>query len=132
MAQLRHQQRRLEELKIKIKIVTFDNVHMAKAYAEQTELEWPLLLDTKRQLYSAYGMGKGSWWSLANPVAIARYIWLILRGHAGKPGSDLFQMGGDVLIDPDGIVRMHLASAGPHDRPSPNAIFKTVRTQQVL
>ena len=124
MSQLRHRQERLDELKIKVKIVTFDNDEMAKAYVEQTKLQWPLLLDPTRELYSAYGMGKGTLWSLSNPIAILRYVWLILRGqNLGKPGSDVFQMGGDILIDPNGIVRMHHASAGPHDRPSPKTIF---------
>ena len=101
---------------------------MAKAYVEQTKLPWPLLLDTNRELYSAYGMEKGSLWSLSNPVAVARYVWLILRGkNLGKPGCDVFQLGGDVLIDPAGIVRLHHASAGPHDRPSPKAIFDKVQ-----
>ena len=128
MSQLRHQQKQLDELKIRVKIVGFDNDALAKAYVEQTGLQWPLLLDTKRELYSAYGMERGSWWSLTNPVAVARYVGLMLGGkNLGKPGCDLFQLGGDVLIDPAGIVRMHHASAGPHDRPSPKTIFKTVQ-----
>ena len=101
---------------------------MAKAYVEQTKLDWPLLVDTNRELYSAYGMGQGSLWSLSNPVAVVRYVWLILCGqNLGKPGSDLFQMGGDILIDPAGIVRLHHVSAGPHDRPSPDAIFERLK-----
>ena len=122
MSQLRQQQDRLDELNIKVKVVTFDNDSMAKAYVQENKLSWPLLLDTKRELYSAYGMEKGSLWSLANPVAIVRYVWLMLNGkNLGKPGSDLFQLGGDILIDPEGIVRMHHASIGPHDRPSPKS-----------
>ena len=128
MSQLRQQQERLDELKIKVKIIAFDDQLMARAYAEQTNLPWPILLDLKRELYSAYSMEKGSWWDLYNPVSIVRYIGLILRGkNIGKPSSDWYQMGGDVLIDPRGIVRLHHVSSNPHDRPSVADILKAGR-----
>ena len=125
MSQLRREQTRLDERKIEVKIVAFDDDVMAKAYAQQTNLPWPILLDRERELYAAYGMEKGSWWDVYNPVSVIRYIWLILRGrNVGKPGSDWFQMGGDVLIDPNGIVRLHHPSSNPHDRPSVKQLFK--------
>ena len=131
MSQLRQQQERLDELNVQVKIVGFDDEAMAKTYVEQTQLKWPLLLDTERVLYSAYGMERGSLWSVSNPVAVARYVGLILCGHKpGKPGSDVFQMGGDVLIDPQGIVRMHHACSDPHDRPSPDGILGLVRNDK--
>ena len=127
MSQLRHQQQRLDELKIQAKIVAFDNDFMAKSYAAEMHLEWPLLLDRDRKLYAAYGMSKGSWWAIYNPVSVVRYIWLILSGtKPGKPGEDWRQMGGDVLIDPSGIVRLHHVSSDPHDRPSVAQLLKTV------
>ena len=131
MSQLRQQQERLDELNIQVKIVTFDSDAMAKAYVEETKLDWPLLLDTNRELYSAYGMKRGNLWSVAKPLAVIRYVGLFLRGQKmGKPGSDLFQMGGDVLIDPAGVVRLHQASKDPHDRPSPEEILGLVRNDK--
>ena len=127
MSQLRHQKKRFDELNIKAKIVAFDDDQMAKAYAEETKLDWPILVDQNRELYKAFGMKKGSFWNIYNPIAIVRYIGLFLRGvKLGKPGSDWFQLGGDVLVDPNGVVRMHHISSGPHDRPSADAIFDTV------
>ena len=53
----------------------------------------------------------------------------MLRGvQPGKPGEDWRQMGGDVLIDPSGIVRLHFVSSDPHDRPSLEEIFATVES----
>jgi len=129
VSQLRQQQNRLDELKINVKIVVFDNDTMAKAYAAVTKLDWPLLLDTERKLYAAYGMERGSWWDIYNPVSVARYIWLMLRNKfPGKPGNDWRQMGGDVLVDPNGIVRLHHISTNPHDRPTLDQIFETVES----
>ena len=119
MSQLRQKQERLDELNIDVKLVAFDDDFMAKAYVAETKLDWPLLLDRDRTLYAAYGVSRGSWWAIYNAVSIAHYIWLMLRGvKPGKPGEDWRQMGGDVLIDPDGIVRLHFVISNPHDRPS--------------
>lgn len=100
---------------------------MAKNYVASTGLPWPLLLDHDRELYRGYGLESGSWWQIYNPISILRYIFLILRKrNIGKPGSDYRQLGGDVLVDPDGIVRMHIASETPHDRPSVPDILAVV------
>lgn len=127
MSQLRQNQSQLDELRIEAKIVAFDNDIMAKMYSQSTKLQWPLLLDKSRKLYAAYGMQRGSWWAIYSPLSIAKYIWLIIRGRKpGKPGKDWRQLGGDVLIDPDGIVRLHHVSADPHDRPQLERIFQIV------
>ena len=122
---MRQQESRLEELGIEVAVVTFDSSFMAQAYVEQTKLPWPLLVDTDRKLYRAYGMERGDWWSIYGPASIWQYMQLIFfRGRRiEKPGSDYRQLGGDVLIDPDGRVRFHHVSTSPHDRPTVEAIL---------
>ena len=98
---------------------------MARAYVEQTGLEWPLLIDRERKLYQAFQMERGSWWAIANPVSIWRYVALMLRGRKlQKSGEDYRQMGGNVLLDPDGNIRLHHVSHHPHDRPEVREILK--------
>ena len=88
------------------------------AYVRDSQLPWPLLVDTRRTLYQAYGMYQGNWWNLYGPPAIGIYLKLLWRGRRLKrPGSDVHQLGGDVLIDPDGIVKIHYVGVGPADRP---------------
>lgn len=131
MSQLRHQQERLSELDVRVKILTFDGDVLGAKYVEKTGLTWPLLNDVDQSLYQAYGFTKATWWELSNPLTIWRYLMVIFSGHGpGKPGKDLRQLGGDVLIDPMGIVRMHFASSGPHERPSVDSIFQVVQEQQ--
>lgn len=103
---------------------------MAKAYAETTQLSWPMLLDADRTLYEAYGMARGTWWAIYNPLSIMKYLGLIFRGRRpGRPGKDWRQLGGNVLIDPQGIVRLHHISKTPHDRPTPDDIYRKVIEQ---
>jgi len=63
-------------------------------------------------------------------VTLWAYIKLVFRGrriHAAT--GDMKQLGGDVLIDPRGIVRMHYISSGPDDRPAVSSLIETVRLQ---
>ena len=116
-------------MNIQVLVVSFDSKSFARQYAQETHLKWPLLLNHDLSLYHAYDMVRGSWWSIYNPLSIARYLALMIRGKKpGKPGKDWRQLGGDVLIDPDRIVRLHHVSEHPHDRPSVDSIL-TIKDQ---
>lgn len=125
---MRDAQDELDDLKVAVKIVAFDNDFMAKAYIANANLTWPLLLDPDLNLYRRYGMERGTFWQLYNPLSILKYLLLIATGtRPGKPGRDWNQMGGDILIDPDGNVQLHFVSSNPHDRPSVNEILSLIK-----
>lgn len=53
----------------------------------------------------------------------------ILQGHKPKKATgDIYQRGGDILIDPDGIVRLHYIGDGPANRPSLDTIFQILES----
>lgn len=88
---------------------------------------WPLLLDPEMKLYQAYRFPRGRWWPVYGPISIWKYIRLIAGGTPpGTPGKDWRQLGGNVLIDPEGIVRRHDISQDPHDRPSVDQICQSI------
>ena len=125
LTQLRQYEEELEKKGVAVCVVTFDADFMARAYVEQTGLKWPLLIDTERKLYRAFSLIKGSWWSIINPVSIWKYLSLMFRGQrVQKSGEDFRQMGGDVLIDPDGHIQLHYVSHDPHDRPAVEDILE--------
>lgn len=114
----------MRELGVRVKVVTFDANFLALAYLKETNLPWPLLMDTEQQLYRGYGMTRGSWWSIYGLPSVVKYLKLMSSGRSpGKPGKDWRQLGGDVLIDPHGIVRILHLSRGPHDRPSIDSLL---------
>jgi len=128
LSQLRQRASEFEELDVRVKVVTFDADYMARVYVQETNLSWPLLLDPDQELYAAYGMTQGSWWSIYKPVSIWNYLKLIARGQKpGKPGKDWRQLGGDILIDPQQIIRLHHVSTGPHDRPEVQSILNIIK-----
>ena len=116
---MRKHEQELRDRKIDVAVVTFDADFMARAYVQQTQLPWTLLIDANRSLYNAYGLLRADWWAIYGPSSIWEYLKLIvLKGRrVEKPGSDYRQLGGDILIDPHGIVRLRYLSTSPHDRP---------------
>jgi AhpC/TSA antioxidant enzyme len=118
----------LDRLGVQVVVVTFQGLFMAQAYARQTQLAWPILVDEALTLYAAYGMERGRWWDIWAPASWWMYAKLLLRGRRLQPSAgDPLQLGGDVLIDRGGIVRLHHIGRGPADRPAVEAILEVVR-----
>ena len=110
-----------------VAIVTFELNVIAENYIRSTKLPWPMLIDQDRLLYLGYGMESGNWWNLAGPAAIWSYFKLFGRGRMlKKTTGDVKQLGGDVVIDPSGIVLLHHIGNGPADRPSIDELFRPV------
>ena len=106
-------------------MVTFEAGFLARQYVEETGLEWPLLVDESREVYRAYGMLTAGFWDIWGFATWKAYFREMLRGHLPKKSSgDIYQRGGDVLIDPQGIVRLHHVGTGPADRPPVENILR--------
>ncbi len=125
---MRHHEQELQAHRVKVVVVTFQAGWVVQAYVEQTGLSWPILPDPDLELYRAYGMQRARWQDLWGFSTWWAYLKLVLRGRRLQPShADLAQLGGDVLIDPEGIVRLHHVGKGPADRPSVDSILRWIR-----
>ena len=116
--QLQQNEDDMESLGVAVVVVTFESPAIAENYARETAFPWPILLDGSRELYRAYGMSRGGWWAVLGPSSWWGYLKLLLRARKlRRPTDDVYQLGGDVLIDPEGTVRLHHVSRIPIDRP---------------
>ena len=128
MSQLRHHQQEWDQWDVAVLVVTFQAGFMERAYVVETGLDWPLLVDESRGLYRAYGMERGRVWDVFGPRSLWAYLTLVLRGRRPKAATgDPLQLGGDVLVDPQGTVRRHHVGSGPADRPSVSSLLEIVR-----
>lgn len=128
---MRDQQQRIASLDLAVAVVTFGPAWLAEAYVAETNLPWPLLLDEQRSLFDAYGMGRGDVWNVWGPPAWGAYFKLFAKGRMLKrPHGDVNQLGGDVLIDPEGIVRLHHVGKGPADRPPVERLLAMVESRR--
>ena len=70
------------------------------------DVPYPVLVDLERAAYRDWGLRRSSragvW---LDPRIWARYAALMARGERLRPfGRDTLQLGGDFVVDPDGIV----------------------------
>lgn len=117
----------MDALQVDVVIVTFDSSQLARGYLEDTGVPWTLLLDKERSLYAAYDMLKASVWDVWGPRSVVAYLQALWSGERlSKGGRDAHQRGGNILIDPDGIVRLHHIGRGPADRPPVETLIEVV------
>lgn len=125
---MRDYEEELKKQKVKILVVTFEAGILVQSYTMETSLRWPLIIDQERELYRSYGMLSASFWDIWRPGTWWAYMKAIFRGHKLiKSEADISQRGGDVLIDPDGVVRMHYVGRGPADRPGIHEILNIIK-----
>lgn len=127
LAYLATHQAEIAALGVDVLAVTFEDVDRARRYHAETKMPWPLVVDADRAVYRAYGMTTGTWRELYGPRAIWHYLTVLLRGTRVRwPTGDTSQLGGDVLVDPQGIVRFEQVAA-PGGRPTFETLAGTVR-----
>jgi hypothetical protein len=124
---LRDHEEEFTKRNVKIAVVTFENNFLARSYVAETSLTWPLLVDDTRETYRKYGMLTASFRDIWGPKTWWVYLRLVLKGaRLRKSEGDIFQRGGNVLIDPAGIVSLHHIGAGPADRPAIETILNKI------
>lgn len=126
--QLQQHEQELNSLDIQVVVVTFEQLGIAKNYRNEVGFPWPIVIDKNRELYNAYGMSRGSSWAIYGPQSWWGYIKLLLRGRKlHLPTDDVHQMGGDVLINPDGVVVLQHVGKTPIDRPEVTDLMDIVK-----
>jgi peroxiredoxin len=126
---LRDHEEEFGKRNVGIAVVTFEGGFLARSYVEDAGLTWPLLVDDTRETYRNYGMFSASFWDIWGPKTWRAYLKEILKGKKLiKSEGDIFQRGGDVLIDPGGTVRLHHVGVGPGDRPGVESLLSRVQS----
>lgn len=128
MLQLQQRKAELDRLGLRVALVTFETPDRAEIYIKETGLPWPLIIDESRSLYQTFAMDPGSFRAIWSPKNWGAYLRIIAKGRLPKrPRNDVNQLGGDVLIDPEGIVRVLHVSRSPTDRPSIDSLLEVVK-----
>jgi hypothetical protein len=70
------------------------------------DLPWPVLVDLDRIAYRAWGLRRATVRTVwLDPSMWARYGRLLLGGGRLRPlGRDTLQLGGDFVVDPEGVI----------------------------
>jgi AhpC/TSA antioxidant enzyme len=122
--------RRRAELPGRVACVTFTGPAALGRFERGLGLEGlGYFCDPDRSAYQALGFGRASvarvW---LHPRVWARYLRLLRAGwRAARLDQDTLQLGGDVVLGPDGRVAWIYRSSGPEDRPGADAVIAAAR-----
>ncbi len=113
---------------VAIAVVSF--AEPAKLIHYQQQHHWPftLLADPQRKAYEAFSLKRLSWLQVFSLTTLKLYFKLLRegmrRGDYGK--DDIYQGGGDFLLDRAGNVLFSQRSQDPADRPSAEALLREI------
>ena len=121
----------LAEMGVSIVALFFSQVHRLPDYRVRFDIpeSVPLLADEGRTVYKAYGMRVGALHEIYSPQVIAKYARLIGSGMKMrmKTDEDTRQLGGDVIVGPDGRIIFAHCSKNQADRPSIETLVAAIR-----
>lgn len=77
--------------------------------------------DPERVVYRAFGLERTPFRTFLRPRVLLGYLAGMLRGYAPRTpyqGEDVFQLGGDFILDNAGRISFAYRSRNPTDRPA--------------
>jgi peroxiredoxin len=127
VAQLRQHTSNLEALKTNVVIISFGSPYNLQLWEKETQSQFTLLLDQERNAYRAYGLERSMLrsWGLNTFLTYSRLMlsgrkWRGIQGDSG-------QLGGDFIVNANGIIRLAYYSRDPSDRPSVSHLLDILR-----
>lgn len=126
------QRKEFEKSGVQIIAVSFESKESIKNYLKHSRIKWLILQDKQKYLYHYFGMRNASFWDIWGYRTWLAYGKEIIRGRMVRKGDgNINQRGGDILIDPEGLVRLHHIGKGPGDRPEVNFLLRFVREAEI-
>lgn len=127
MAQVVPLSAEIDQLNTNIVAISFGTTYWANAWQTKTNAPFPIWLDPNRDAYPVYGLEQSAWASWG-PKNLWYYAKALLRGERlEKSGEDVTQLGGNFIVDSNGIVRFAYPSKDPTDRPTTEQIMNALR-----
>ena len=118
----------LQSIGIDVLVVTFERPERARAYARELGVSFPILSDSERRVYRLYGLG------VVGPPShsFIRSLLDRLSATGGEPEEDslpeeMRQLGGDFILDAEGLMRFAYCSRYPSDRPAVTLLLAILR-----
>lgn len=113
---------------VAVAVVSFAEPSRLVQYQELHRWPFIVLADPGRQAYRVFNLKRFSLFRVFSPATLKRYFQLLRRGAKQEPydGEDIFQSGGDFLIDRRGMVLFAHRSKDPADRPSPEKLLQEI------
>ena len=130
VAQLCQRADEIQALNTRVLIITFGTLPAAQSWINETCSTFRVLLDDKRVAYRAYKLERSYLrsWGLK---PMLRYAQLLSNGRKWRGiQGDSAQLGGDFIVDSNGVTRFAYRSHDPTDRSSAEDIINYLEKYQ--
>ena len=121
---MRHSYPAFRELNAEALAIAAVGLEPLAAFVHELALPFPALSDANEQVYSAFGLGKGMVIRPRTLLAVVRLAWRARRLY--RPLGDVMQVGGDFIVDRNGMIRYAHSSEDPTDRPEVEVLLRRV------
>ena len=120
--------REFDRRDVKVVVVAFSEPATLVHYQEHHQWHFPILSDPERKAYQAFGLERLSWHRVYSLATLKLYLKLFRKGLVRQDygESDVYQAGGDFLIDCNGKILFAHRSDEPADRPSVSTLLKAI------
>nr|XP_033498300.1 uncharacterized protein LOC117266957 isoform X2 [Epinephelus lanceolatus] len=119
---LEKNQRSLDANSVEVVVVSFGCQEGASHWLQETNCPYDMLLDRDRKMYTAFGLGASltKVLNFSNMLLYAEYVVDNMEFPRGLQSiqDDMFQLGGDFVLDERGRVLFSHCCQSPIDRPS--------------
>lgn len=121
-------QEEFAQLNTRVFIISFGTLPALQQWMNEVCGTFTVLLDRERVVYQAYGLERSRLRSLS-PRTLWLYATRHLRGQQmhSSHGDDTSQLGGDFIVDKNGILRLVYPSHDPVDRPPVDDLLKVLK-----
>jgi hypothetical protein len=119
-------QEEIKDLGAEVLVVAYDEPTLLSAkMLHDVPLPFPLLLDRTREAYARWGMGRtGLTGAMLSPSLNWRYLKLLAKGERFLGfAPDMFQLGGDFLVDKQGTLVFAYRMRNNGDRVGTGTLF---------
>ena len=105
---------------VAIVAVSFAEPPQLVHYQERHRWPFTILADPQRIAYRAFTLTRLSWFRVFSPATLKLYWTLRRKGmkQDAYAGDDIYQAGGDFLLDREGTILFAHRSQDPADRPA--------------
>lgn len=120
----------IERLGGDILVASFSPPAAIAAHVANSPQPFAILADPERKAYDAFALGRTGLWTFFRPDVLWGYLRLIFRGWMPKKpqeNADVWQLGGDFVIDRAGRLTYAHPSKDAADRPSNATLLAEMR-----
>ena len=121
LGDIRDQYQSFKDINATVVAITFSSPVEALKLSQELKLPFPLVSDSEKEAYKIFELGAARLKDFLSPKVLWKFMGRILTGwlpSLGYSKEDLFQLGGDFLVDAKGEVVYVFKSLSPADRPT--------------